>query len=113
MQSTQQQKESTFVSDQIHDTEAPPVITIDDYERDAVGQFTYLGSTITDDLSLDAEIDKIIGKTASTLARLTARVWTTPKLSVKTNMAAYNAGVTSTLLYAARCGLHMPGRREG
>ncbi len=106
MHSTQQQKESTFVSDQIHDTEAPPVITIDDYERDAVGQFTYLGSTITDNLSLDAEA-------ASTLARLTAPVWTTPKLSVKTNMAAYNAGVTSTLLYAARCGLHMPGRRVG
>ena len=28
------------------DTEAPPVITIDDYELDAVWQFTYLGSTI-------------------------------------------------------------------
>ena len=28
------------------DTEAPPVITIDDYELDAVSQFTYLGSTI-------------------------------------------------------------------
>ena len=27
------------------DTEAPPVITIDDYELDAVSQFTYLGST--------------------------------------------------------------------
>ena len=30
------------------DTETPPVITIDDYELDAVCQFTYLGSTITD-----------------------------------------------------------------
>ena len=37
------------------DTEAPPVITIDDYELDAVSQFTYLGSTIADNLSLDAE----------------------------------------------------------
>ena len=35
------------------DTETPPVITIDDYELDAVCQFTYLGSTITDNLSLD------------------------------------------------------------
>ena len=61
------------------DTEAPPVITIDDYELDAVCQFTYLGSTITDNLSLDAEIDKRIGKAASTLARLTARVWTNPQ----------------------------------
>ena len=48
------------------DTEAPPVITIDDYEVDAVCQFTYLSSTITDNLSLNAEIDKRIGKAAST-----------------------------------------------
>ena len=64
-------------------------------------QFTYLGSTITDNLSLDAEIDKRIGKAASTLARLTARVWTSPKLSVKTKMAVYNACVISTLLYGS------------
>ena len=53
------------------DKEAPPVITIGDHELDAVSQFTYLGSTITD-LSLDAYIDKRIGKAASTLAHLTA-----------------------------------------
>ncbi len=47
------------------DTEALPVITIDNYELDAVCQFTYLGCTITDNLSLDAEIDKKIGKAAS------------------------------------------------
>ena len=78
-----------------------PVITIDDYELDAVCQFTYLGSTITDNLSLDAEIHKRIGKAASTLARLTARVWSSPKLSVKTKMAVYNACVISTLLYGS------------
>ena len=80
------------------DTETPPVITIDEYELDAVCQFTYLGSTITDNLSLDAEINKRIGKAASTLARFTARVWTSPKLSGKTKMAVYNACVISTLL---------------
>ena len=72
------------------DTETPPVITIDDYELDTVCQFTYLGSTITDNLSLDADIQKRVEKTASTLARLTARVWTSPKLYVKTKMAVYN-----------------------
>ena len=56
------------------DTGALPVITINDYELDAVCQFTYIGYTITDALSLDAEINKRIGKAASTLARLTARV---------------------------------------
>ena len=49
----------------------------------------------------DAEIDKRIGKAASTLARRTARVWTCPKLSVKTNMAVYIACVISTLLYGS------------
>ena len=82
-------------------TKAPPVITIDNYELDAVCHFTYLGSTITDNLSLDAEIDKRIGKAASTLARHTAPVWTRPNLSVKTKMAVYNACVISTLLYGS------------
>ena len=62
------------------DTYALPVISIHDYELDAVCKFTYLGSTITDNLSLDAEIDKRIGKAASTLARRMAPVWTSPKL---------------------------------
>ena len=82
-------------------TEAPPIITIDDNELDAVCQFTYLGSTITDNISLDAEINKMIRNAASTLARLTARVWTSPKLSVKTTIAVYNACVTNTLLYGS------------
>ena len=43
-------------------TEIPPVITIDDYELDAVSQFTYLGSTITDNLSLDAETERGLGR---------------------------------------------------
>ena len=41
----------------------------------------------------------MIGKAASTLARLPARVWTSPKQCVKTKMAVYNACVISTLLY--------------
>ena len=83
------------------DIEASPVIRIDDYELDDVCQFTYLGSTITDNLSLDAEIDKRFGTAASTLARLTVRAWTSPMLSVKTNMAVYNACVISTFLYGS------------
>ena len=41
----------------------------------------------------------MIGKAASTLARLPARVWTSPKQCVKTKMAVYNACVINTLLY--------------
>uniref|UniRef100_K7EX07 Reverse transcriptase domain-containing protein n=1 Tax=Pelodiscus sinensis TaxID=13735 RepID=K7EX07_PELSI len=83
------------------DTVTPPAITVDDYQLDVVHQFTYLGSTITDNLSLDAELDKRIGKAASTLARLTTRVWTNPRLTTATKMAVYNACVISTLLYGS------------
>ena len=83
-------------------TESPPVITIDDYELDVVHQFTYLGSTITKNLSLDTELDKRIGKAATTLAHLTSCVWTNPKLTMKTKMAVYNACVISTLLYGSK-----------
>ena len=74
---------------------------LDDCELDVVFYFNYLCSTITDNLSLDSDIDKRIGKAASTLARLTARMWTSPKLSVKTKMTVYYACVSSTLLYVS------------
>ena len=51
-----------------------PAITIDDYELDVAEQFTYLCSTVTDNLSLDTEIDKRIGRAATTLSYLTSRV---------------------------------------
>ena len=65
------------------DTTELPAITIDDYELYVVEKFTYLGSTITENLSLDTETNKRIGKAATTVARLTSRVWTKPKLTVK------------------------------
>ena len=82
-------------------TEAPPVITINDYVLDVLHQFTHLGSTITDNHSLDTEIDKRIGKAATTLARITSWVWTNLKLTMKTKMADYNAHVISIQLYGS------------
>lgn len=64
-------------------TGAPPVVTTNNYVLEVVHDFTYIGSTITDNLSLDKEINKRIGKAATTLAYLTTRVWTNPKLTVK------------------------------
>ena len=81
--------------------EAPPAITIDDYKLEVVSQFTHLGSTLTSNLSLYTEIDKRTGKTLTTLALITTRVWENSKLSVKTKIAVYNACVISTLLYGS------------
>ena len=70
--------------------DTPPTITIDDYQLDVVHQFTYLGSISTDNLSLDAEINKRIGKAVTTLGRLTTRVWENSKLTTPTKRAVYN-----------------------
>lgn len=40
------------------DVSSAPNITIDDYTLEVVEDFTYLGSTISSNLSLDAELDK-------------------------------------------------------
>ena len=63
-----------------------------------VEQFTYLGSTITGNLSLGTEIDKWIEKAAKTLACLISQVWTNPKLTVKTKVVVCNA---CSLMYSS------------
>ena len=49
------------------DVDTSPVITIDNYELDVVHQFTDLGSTVSNNLSLDTEINQRIGKAATML----------------------------------------------
>ena len=82
-------------------TEQPPSITISNYELEVVQEVTYLGSTVTDTLSLDTELNRRIGRATSTLARLTKRVWENGKLTVTTKVAVYRACVLSTLLYGS------------
>ena len=47
-----------------------PKITINNYELEVVDKFIYLWSTISIKLSLDRDLDRRIGMTSSTLARL-------------------------------------------
>ena len=87
-----------------HDVDTPPTITIDDYQLKVIHQLTYLGSNISDNLSLDAQqamINKCIDKAATTLGCLTTRIWESPKLTIPTKMAVYNACMVSTLLYSS------------
>ena len=66
-----------------------------------VNEFTYLGSTVTNTLGMDPELNRRIGRATSTLARLTKRVWENGKLTTNTKMAVYRACVLSTLLYGS------------
>ena len=54
--------------------DSPPTITIGDTQLEAVEAFTYLGSTVTSTVSLDAEISSRIAKAAGVMAKLNKRV---------------------------------------
>ena len=57
------------------DTNSPLVISINDRELNVIHDFVYLGSAIPDTLSLDAELNRRIGKAATTMTRLTKKAW--------------------------------------
>ena len=78
-----------------------PSLFIHNYKLEVVHEFVYLGSTITDNLSIDSELNKRIEKDAMTLSRLTKRVWSNNKLSDQTKVNVYKACVISTLLYGS------------
>ena len=83
------------------DVPSPPFITIDNQELEIADYFTYLGSIISSNLSLDSEIDKRIAKAASVMARLSKRVWSNNQLTSNTKLQVYQACVLSTLLYGS------------
>ena len=76
-----------------------PNIKIGDHLLEVVEEFTYLGSTIASNLSLDCELSRRIRKAATLMSRLTKRVWDNPMLTV--SMQVYRACVLSTLLYGS------------
>jgi hypothetical protein len=82
-------------------TTIPATISIKDHQLETVNQFTYLGSTATNNLSLDTEINRRIGKAASTLSQLSKKVWENRQLTTSTKMVVYKACVISTLLYGS------------
>ena len=76
-----------------------PSLFIHNYKLEVIHEFVYLGSTITDNLSIDSELIKRIGKAAMTLSRLTKRVWSNYKLSDDIKVNVYKTCVISTLLH--------------
>ena len=64
--------------------EASPTLTIKDYTLEVMPQFTYLGSTTSNNTCLDVEFGKRIGKAATNMTKLSARVWENKKLTTQT-----------------------------
>ena len=75
------------------DIQEIPSLFIHNYKLEVIHEFVYLGSTITDNLSINSEFYKQIGKAAMTLTHLTKCVWSNNKLSDHTKVNVYKACV--------------------
>ena len=81
----------------VQDVDSPPNITILEHELEFLHDFVYryFGSTISDTLALYSELNRRIGKAATTISSLTK------KLTQNTKIQVYRAYVLSTLLYGS------------
>lgn len=82
----------------VQGVEHPPEIAVSNNKLEVVNEFAYLGSTVSDDLSLDTEINRPNQRPASTFASLIKRVWENSKLTIHTKVALYRACILNTLL---------------
>ena len=76
-----------------------PSISIDDATLKNVENFTYLGSCLSSDASVDKEIAIRLSKASNSFGRLRSRVWNERGLKEETKIAVYRAVVLSSLLY--------------
>ena len=76
----------------------PPNLSLDGELLDVVTSFTYLGSCITNDGSMDKEISARISKARSAYAGL-KHLWCRKDVSLGVKGRVYNASVRSVLLY--------------
>ncbi|XP_076444017.1 uncharacterized protein LOC143282301 [Babylonia areolata] len=79
------------------DVSSTPSISTGDFTLEVVEDFTCLSSINSSGLSLDAELNKWIGKAATVMSRLAKRIWDNPMLTINTKMQMYQACVLSTL----------------
>ena len=76
-------------------------ILVDGTALNQVESFTYLGSTISKDGRIDAELVKRMSKASSVFGRLSTRLWNNHHVSTRVKGKIYRATVISTLLYGA------------
>ena len=73
-------------------------------------KFKYLGSTITENASLDDEIQFRISRASSAFGKLKKRLWSSHDVSLKTKIDVYRAVVISALIYGSEA--WTPYRRQ-
>ncbi|XP_078374398.1 uncharacterized protein LOC144657934 [Oculina patagonica] len=68
-----------------------PQVTVNGQALQAVESFTYLGSTLSRNVNIDAEINNRISKACSSFGRLREKVWERKGISLNTKLKVYRA----------------------
>jgi hypothetical protein len=77
-----------------------PTIIVNNEELNVVDRFTYLGSTLSQAVHIDDEINTRIARASSAFGRLRTNVWERRGIKLQTKLKVYNAVVMPSLLYA-------------
>ena len=83
-----------------HGTQAAK-ITLSDEALETMENFSYLGSILSNNFTLDKELNTRLGKAATFFGRLSKRVWSNKSLTLHTKLKVHHACVLSILLYGA------------
>ena len=78
-----------------------PEIMVEGNKLKAVKNFKYLGSIVSDDHSMNAEIDARLVRANAAYNKLTKRLWRKSGIRLTTKIAVYKAAVLSSLLYGS------------
>ena len=76
-----------------------PNITVHGSRLNVVQRFTYLGSTLSQNATIDDEVDIRIARASASFGRLSKQVWKRKGISIDTKLKVYKAVVLPTLLY--------------
>ena len=76
-------------------------ITFNGEALETVENFSYLGSIMSNNFTLDKELNTRPGKAATCFGKLSKRVWSNKNLTLHTKLKVYHTCVLSTLLYGA------------
>ena len=80
--------------------DTPPIFTIDSQPLTITPSFKYLGSILSEDCSVDQEIQNRIKQASAAFGRLRHRVFQNNNLHLHTKVAVYQAVCITTLLYS-------------
>ena len=80
---------------------ADPKLLLDGKLLQAVDNFTYLGSTVSSDNSLDKEVERRISAATAAYGKLQSKVWKRHGIRLATKCKVYRAVVLTCLLYSS------------